>query len=190
MDLCTLDVVTIEPTALAQEAAEKLFAQGVGSLIVVDEHGVGVGILTDRDLTLRGLHGQVHQPAEQRVERFASSPLISIDERGTLQEALETMRVRGIRRLAVLDGEGKPVGVLALDDIASALASALADLSAEAVAKRRNAVWRGRLDTAKEDLAEALGDVSNRLRSTAWYSREVLFDEIDTLKNRAKRLLD
>ncbi|MEM7515520.1 MAG: CBS domain-containing protein, partial [Planctomycetota bacterium] len=166
LDLCTLDVVTIEQEALARDAAEKLHAQGVGSLVVVDEHGVGVGLLTDRDLALRGLHGKVHQPAGQRVERFASSPLISIGEKGNLQEALEIMRVRGIRRLPVIDSEGKPAGILTLDDVVGALSSALADLSAEAVAKRRNAIWRGRLDSAKEDLTEALSDVNNRLRST------------------------
>ena len=187
-ELCTRDVQTIRGNESTEEAARRMSHEGVGSLVVVDEQGRATGIVTDRDLTLRAYAACVVSPWGAAVERFASSPLITIAVGDTLEVATERMRVRGVRRLPVVDADGRPAGMLALDDVLGALTGLLTDLSAEAVAKRRHAIWRGHLDHTKEGLEDAYEDVRDRLRSTAWYSREVLLEEIDALKERAKDL--
>ena len=106
--------ITCAPTASAQEASELMAEHGVGSVIVVRD-GVLVGIVTDRDITLRvvatGLSGDIS------VERVMTRNVARILTSADVHEAEGTMRERRIRRLTVTDSRGTVRGIITLDDV-------------------------------------------------------------------------
>lgn len=87
---------------------------GVGMLVVV-EGDRPIGVVTDRDLAL-GVLGRDLDPREALVGDLMTEPAATIEE-DRLWEASEVMRDRGIRRLPVVNGEGRLVGVITADDL-------------------------------------------------------------------------
>jgi CBS domain-containing protein len=96
----------------------------VGSVLVV-EHGALHGIVTDRDLAVRGLGGGLDTRA--RVDRVMSPHVTTVEAADELQVAYRTFRRTGIRRLPVLEA-GRVVGVLTIDDLFLDVFRRLADL--------------------------------------------------------------
>jgi CBS domain-containing protein len=107
------------------EAAVLMDRSGVGSLAVLDD-GRLVGIVTDRDLVRRALARDL--PAESRVERCMSTPVITIDAEADVHDAFALFRRTGCRRLPVVR-DGAFVGMLTVDDLLINLASDLADIA-------------------------------------------------------------
>src|SRR5262245_9625491 len=120
------DVQVIGHSASARDAARRMRADGVGSLVVMQD-GKAVGIVSDRDLltrvVARGLDG-----ARTMVRDVMSSPLVSVSPRDSLDRVVFAMVERGIRRVPVLCG-GRPTGIVALDDLVVATAAELSDVS-------------------------------------------------------------
>jgi len=183
---CTKDVVCIRSDAPIIQAVRKMRREGVGSVVVLDADGKAVGIVTDRDLALRVVAVCEDQDREAPVSQVMSSPLVHADPDETLEQAVRRMCTRGLRRLPVCEA-GRPLGMLALDDVLAVIATCLFDIAAEAGAQRQRALWRGHAEAAREELEELYEDVRDRLRYTTWYSRARLLDEIDTLKDKFKR---
>jgi CBS domain-containing protein len=104
-----------------QAAAERMHARNVGTLVVVNREGKPIGILTDRDLVVRAVARGL-DPYETIVSDAMTLCPVAAREETTLEDALRTMRSGGFRRLPVVDGEGKLVGLLSLDDILDLLA--------------------------------------------------------------------
>jgi signal-transduction protein with cAMP-binding, CBS, and nucleotidyltransferase domain len=92
----------------------------VGSVVVVDDDDRALGIVTDRDLAVRGLaHGLDGSDA---VEQVMSHPVTTIPHDAAVRSAAETMSLIGCRRLPVVDDGGRVVGVVSLDDLTIYLA--------------------------------------------------------------------
>jgi CBS domain-containing protein len=138
-DLCRLHAVTVDRRATLAEAALLMRSHHVGALLVTNEdsgnHQVS-GIVTDRDLALEGL---VRGPAEPalRVGDIAQRNLVGVRGDADLAQAVQLMQQHGVRRLLVVDGEGRVGGVLSVDDVVEAMA---AQLGAVAGALRAGAV--------------------------------------------------
>lgn len=111
----TMTVYTVTPDASASDAANLMVTQGVGDVIVVEECKP-VGILTDRDLVARvmaaGLDGK-----NVRVREIMSSPPVTVPRNEEVGTAIVLMSRHGIRRLPIIDEEGRLVSILTLDDI-------------------------------------------------------------------------
>jgi predicted transcriptional regulator len=77
----------------------------------VEYEDFSVGILTDRDVVMKvvALSGN---PSEVKLRDIAARHPITIQADASLQEAMRLMRDNGILRLIVVDGQGKPVGLL------------------------------------------------------------------------------
>jgi CBS domain-containing protein len=105
---------TIGALETIQRAAQLMRANVVGILPVV-ERGRLVGVVTDRDVVVRGVaHGE--PPWELRVgEVMTLDPAVCAPDE-PLERAVERMIARRVRRLVVLDGAGV-AGVLSLDDL-------------------------------------------------------------------------
>ena len=88
--------------------------RNVGSVVLVDDAGTAVGIVTDRDLTVSVLADG--HPGEQPAEGHSSSPLVTGGPAMSLEEATQLMVRHGIRRLPVVD-DGRLTGMVTLDDI-------------------------------------------------------------------------
>lgn len=111
----TPDPTTVEPTTTAQEAARAMKAEDVGSLPVVED-GRLVGMITDRDLAIRVLAEGASD--DTPVGEIASRDLATIDPEQSLEEATRLMAEHQIRRLPVVEEDGRLVGILAQADVA------------------------------------------------------------------------
>lgn len=112
-DLMTAPPVTVEPDTSARQAARRMAAEGVGCLLVV-AGGELVGVVTDRDLAVRGT-ARAADP-QMPVERLMTVEPTVLALGDDLDTAYQAFRRTGVRRLPVLDGR-RPVGLLAVDDL-------------------------------------------------------------------------
>ena len=87
-----------------------------GMVTVVDDDRRVLGVLTDRDVCL-AVATSDQRPSEIRVGQMMSQGIVTCREDEVIESALETMRRRELRRLPVLDADGRFAGLLALDDI-------------------------------------------------------------------------
>ena len=128
-DVMTTGVRTVGADASVLEAARVMRESDIGDVVVID-NGRLCGILTDRDVVVRGI-AEGRDPAQTRVSDIASRELITVAPDHSLGQAVRLMRERAIRRLPVEDN-GKIVGMLSIGDLAVDVDphSALADISA------------------------------------------------------------
>ena len=97
-------------------ATELLWSGGCGALPVVDTVGAVLGIITDRDICVAlGTRNRI--PSELAAEEAMSSPAATCQASDEIHAALNIMRTRKVRRLLVVDREGKPEGMLCLSDL-------------------------------------------------------------------------
>ncbi|MDO7786930.1 CBS domain-containing protein [Desulforamulus aquiferis] len=115
-DIMTQSVATISPKQTVKEAAELMSQHNVGSIPVVED-GTCVGIITDRDITLRAV-SQGHNPQSTAVQSVMTSDVVTGDSSMDVHEAANLMAQRQIRRLPVIDN-GKLAGIVALGDLAT-----------------------------------------------------------------------
>ena len=106
---------TITPTTSVREAASRLQSENVGSLPVVED-GRLLGILTDRDITLRVV-AEGRDANAVTAGEVASRELATVEPTESLDDALQLMARRQVRRLPVVE-DGRLVGMLAQADVA------------------------------------------------------------------------
>jgi CBS domain-containing protein len=112
-DLMTSEVLTVAPEDTVGEAAEKMVARGVGSVLVSD-YGRLIGILTERDL-LRAVADRIHS-SEARVREWMTREPITVTPDTPAEDAARTMLEHGFRHLPVVDGE-QTIGIVSLRDV-------------------------------------------------------------------------
>lgn len=123
-DVMTPDPVTVAATSTAVEAARAMRDEGVGDVLVLEGHTIR-GILTDRDITVRGV-ALGADPAKIRVGDICSRNVVTLEPSQTVDDAVRLMREKAVRRLPVVD-DGRPVGIVSMGDLA-----ALAEVGAAA----------------------------------------------------------
>lgn len=115
-DVMTTDVATCTPQDNVYEAAVKMRDLNIGGLPVVDESGRVIGMVTDRDLVIRGIAEK--SPNSRAVSTLMTRDVVVGRPDMTVDEAAELMAQRKIRRLPVVDDSGRLVGIVALGDLA------------------------------------------------------------------------
>ncbi|NIL95975.1 MAG: CBS domain-containing protein [Planctomycetales bacterium] len=118
---CTREVDLADADESVRDAAARMRDRNVGTLLVLDEDKMPIGILTDRDLTLRVLAGGL-DGYQTRVGDVMTSVPATISEDTSLDSALGVMRSGPYRRLPVVDAQGALVGLLSVDDVLDVLA--------------------------------------------------------------------
>jgi CBS domain-containing protein len=108
----------VDPDMPVVEAARMMLADDVGSLPVVQGERL-IGMLTDRDITTRVV-AEEKDPASITVAGVATRQLVTVTPDAPLEEALRLMAAHQLRRLPVVEGEHRLVGILAQADIALA----------------------------------------------------------------------
>ena len=128
-EVMSATVETVRPTDPVMEAAAKMREQDIGAVMVVDDNESVVGIVTDRDIAIRGI-GDGKGP-DTRVADIVSGELTTVSPQDSVDRAVRLMRQHSIRRLPVVE-DGKPVGRVSLGDLAIGRdrTSVLADVSA------------------------------------------------------------
>jgi CBS domain-containing protein len=109
-------VVTCRADAPACRAARLMGEHEIGSVVVVDDAGRPIGIVTDRDLALRIVGAD--RPNAMPVERVMTHDPVTVTTAASALEAATHMAVRDCRRLPVVDPvDGRLVGLVTLDDL-------------------------------------------------------------------------
>ena len=103
--------------------------RNVGALVVVDGENRAVGIVTDRDITIR-VTAQGRNPVSTTVAEIMTNNPITALEISTAREALFAMRAGRFRRLPVVDHDHQIVGIVTLDDLLDMFATFLSDVHA------------------------------------------------------------
>jgi len=89
--------------------ANKMFTNNIGSVVVMSG-GAPTGLVTERDI-VKSVVRDRKDPNKTRAQEIMSTPLISIETNKTIRNALELMREKDVRRLAVTKN-GRLVGVV------------------------------------------------------------------------------
>lgn len=148
--ICTREVVYCGRDASVLEVAQLMRNHHVGDLIVAETRKgrlEPLGIVTDRDLVVKVLAEGV--AAERlRAGDLMTRELVTVAEADSVHEAIERMRVEGVRRLPVVGADGALVGVLSADDVTEFLAEELAGLAY--IAPRQSVREKAALLPAKE----------------------------------------
>jgi CBS domain-containing protein len=120
---------TVRVTDTLQEAARLMKTNDIGDVLVEDDQGRLIGIVTDRDLAIRAT-AEGADPATTTVEGVYTQDIISLAPTDTVHDAMRLMRARDVRRLPVVEN-GKAIGIVSLGDISveTAPGSLLADIS-------------------------------------------------------------
>jgi CBS domain-containing protein len=129
-DLMTPNLGAIPRSASLQDAAQLMRKNDIGNVIVLENDRL-FGILTDRDIVVRGL-AEKSDPGTVPVGEICSRDLTTIEPTASVEQAERLMREKALRRLPVVDESGDVVGIVSIGDVAVERdpRSALADISA------------------------------------------------------------
>jgi CBS domain-containing protein len=122
--LKVIDIAIITPEKSIRESARQMRVEHVGSLVVVDQDGKPIGMLTDRDITIEGVARGVDVD-QTTVRDLMTAPVVTATESEGMVTALARMREFGIRRLPIIDSEGKLVGVVTNSNLIKELSELL-----------------------------------------------------------------
>ncbi|MET7765469.1 CBS domain-containing protein [Streptomyces sp. NPDC005336] len=113
-DVMTRAVISVRPDASLVEAAQLMRAQDIGDVIVALD-GDLLGVLTDRDITLRAVAEGV-DPLAVSCHAVCTADPVTIGPDEEVAEAVALMRQHGVRRLPVVEA-GRPLGIVSLGDV-------------------------------------------------------------------------
>jgi CBS domain-containing protein len=161
LDVMTTEVVTAQPSDGFKEVAERLYDTGVSGLPVVDEDGRVLGVVSEGDLLVKegGEHkGSLLHPKKTRrltskgsllhpkkTRRLTSKaeatvaaqamtePAVTITADATVAEAARVMYKKGVKRLPVLDSDGRLLGVVSRHDVIKVFVRSDASIRDEAI---------------------------------------------------------
>jgi CBS domain-containing protein len=89
--------------------ANKIFTNNIGSVIVMSG-GVPTGMITERDI-VKAIVRDKKDPNKTHAQDIMSVPIVMIEAKKTARDALELMRDKGVRRLAVTR-DGRLIGIV------------------------------------------------------------------------------
>lgn len=115
-DLMTEKPRTVSSRDHVVDAARLMRDEDAGAIPIVDDNRL-VGMLTDRDIAVR-LVADGRDPSSTTVGDIASQNVVTIDPQQELDEALRLMAEHQVRRLPVVEEDGKLVGIVAQADVA------------------------------------------------------------------------
>jgi CBS-domain-containing membrane protein len=144
-----------------------------GCVPVVDAAGRVVGMLTDRDVCMAA-YTQGRPLAEIPVSSAMSRSVVACGPDDTIATAEQRMRQHRVRRLAVVDDEGRIAGILSLSDIARR-------------AHQERAGGKRRTQTSLGDVGETLGRICERPHSGEASAAEAWVAWTGTNPKRARR---
>jgi CBS domain-containing protein len=98
------------------EAAKLMKGEDAGIAPIVDGDRL-VGVVTDRDIAIRVV-AEGRDPQSTKVEEIASQNVVTVDPQQELDEALRLMAQHQVRRLPVVEEDGRLVGIVAQADVA------------------------------------------------------------------------
>jgi CBS domain-containing protein len=130
-EICTTLSIYCTRDETVQGAALMMRTHHVGDLVVIEQAGserVPVGILTDRDIVVSVIALGL-DPASLLVGDIMSEDLLTCGEGDDVYATIERMRLRGIRRVPVVNALGGLAGIVSADDLLEFLAEEMSELA-------------------------------------------------------------
>lgn len=121
-EIVQTDVVTAEPDTPVATVVAKMAEEEVGSVVVVDEDSP-VGIITDRNVALA--LEETPDVSERRAEELMEGDLVTTTLEASIFDVIHTLGDAGVRRLPIVDDEGRLAGIVSLDDVLLVLTAEL-----------------------------------------------------------------
>jgi len=118
-EIMTGAAVTDSTTGTLRSAAETMWRQQTGSLVIVDGSTI-VGIVTERDILRAIARGA--DPDTESIESVMSTELITVSSDTSVREAARMMAQNWIRHLPIVE-DGKLVGMLSQRDVTGVFAA-------------------------------------------------------------------
>jgi len=118
-DLMQAPIPTCLPSEDLRAVIDRMSSTEAGMAAVVDSEGRAIAVVTERDVLL-ATHTRRSALQHIQVHEVAARGVIACEPGDAVREALSRMREHSVRRLAVLDPLGRPVGLISADDIVSA----------------------------------------------------------------------
>lgn len=107
--------MTLEASCSVFDAARAMRDRDIGDVLVAKD-GVLFGIVTDRDRVVRGL-AEASDPSQTVLEHLCTDQLTVLEADASIDDAIELMAERAIRRIPVVEG-GAAIGIVSLGDLA------------------------------------------------------------------------
>ena len=112
------DVVTAQTDDDLTTVVEKMRDEEVGSVVIVAEDEP-ISIVSDRKIAIAAADGDI---TDRTVEEVMTEDLVTAHAETSMDELIETMSEKGIRRVPVVDDEGSLAGLVSMDDLLVKLA--------------------------------------------------------------------
>src|SRR5687767_11968699 len=119
-DVMTRDLTCCIPTDTVQAVAQSMKAQDVGAMPVVDsqERRKLIGIVTDRDLAMKVV-AEDRDSSKTTVQDVMSRKVVVCKTEDDWQVALDAMAKHQLRRIPLVDDQGRIAGIIAQADVAT-----------------------------------------------------------------------
>lgn len=129
-EFMTTRLVTMDGNDTLTAAAQEMRDSAIGDVVVTAGDDV-VGIVTDRDITVRAVAENM-DPNNTRLNQITSKDVVTVSQYDDAVAAADLMRTYAVRRLPVTEN-GKLVGLVSMGDLAVEREpqSVLADISAD-----------------------------------------------------------
>ena len=114
-ELMTKNPRTVSPDQTIRDAAQIMRDEDTG-VVPITEGGNLVGVVTDRDIAIRAVADG--KDGQTTVREVASQDIVTIDPQQELDEALRLMAQHQVRRLPVVEEDGRLVGIVSQADVA------------------------------------------------------------------------
>ncbi|MDU2243625.1 MAG: CBS domain-containing protein [Paenibacillus sp.] len=114
-EIMTNDVVTVTPQDNVYEVAVKMKENDTGFIPVVEGGDKLIGVITDRDLVIRGIAEK--RPGSTAVDEVMTKGIKTASRDMSVDEAAELMAQQQIRRLPVCEGD-RLIGIVSIGDMA------------------------------------------------------------------------
>ncbi|MEM4704290.1 MAG: CBS domain-containing protein [Candidatus Bathyarchaeia archaeon] len=114
-DIMSKDVRVVRPDTTIREVVATMNKFNIGSIVVVQGNRP-VGIITERDILRKAIETSM-TPESLTARHIMSSPVVTIDENTSIEEAAKIMAKKKVKKLPVMNN-GKLVGMVTHTDIA------------------------------------------------------------------------
>ncbi len=128
---CSRRVVSVQEGDSVADVALLMRDRNVGAIVVVGTRAgrtAALGIITDRDIVRAQLDRAVDLSGRAAFDIMTPDPLV-LREDTDLDDAMDSMLLRGVRRAPIVDVHGALVGLISTDDLVSQVARELGSLA-------------------------------------------------------------
>jgi CBS domain-containing protein len=116
-EIMSTPVLTCHAQDMLNIAAHKMWEADCGAIAVVNDEGKLVGMVTDRDICMAGLL-QNRPLSDIPIHIAMARHIYAVQPLQPIEDVERLMAVHQVRRIPVVGGDGKPIGLLSINDLA------------------------------------------------------------------------